>query len=98
MERSKELAPFMDTRGRFTSWPVKQRLQRMAIAELAQRFELWRHYSEREVNDILLDWHTFGDWARLRRQLYDWGYFDRSPDGSTYWLVDEHPTADRPEA
>jgi hypothetical protein len=98
METNKDLAPFLDARGRFKSWPVKEKLQRDAIASLATRFEPWRKYSEREVNDILLDWHTFGDWARLRRLLYAWGYFDRSPDGSSYWLENEHPDADRPDA
>lgn len=88
MEYAPELRPFMDGRGRFTAWPVKQRLQRLAIAQLALRFEPLRIYSEREVNDILLDWHTFRDWARLRRQLYDWGYFERSADGAEYWLVE----------
>ena len=88
MERTKELAPFMDARGRFRAWPVKRRLQLEALGQLAELFEPWRHYSEREVNDILQDWHTFGDWARLRRDLYDLGYLDRSPDGAEYWRVD----------
>ena len=96
MERTKELAPFMDARGRFTAWPVKEKLQRQMVAQLAERFEPWRKYTEREVNDILLDWHTFGDWARLRRLLYEWGYFDRANDGSGYWLIDMEPAADRP--
>jgi len=88
MERTKELAPFMDARGRFTAWPAKRKLQLEALSQLAGLFEPWRHYTEREVNDILQDWHTFGDWARLRRDLYDLGYFDRSPDGATYWRLD----------
>jgi len=58
----------------------------MAAAHLAAQFEPGREYHEREVNELLLDWHTFGDWALLRRVLYDWRYVDRESDGSRYWL------------
>ena len=88
MDRTNALAPFIDARGRFTRWPAKRKLQLVALAELAERFELYRKYSEREVNDILQDWHTFGDWALLRRDLFDLGYFERSPDGASYWRVE----------
>ncbi len=37
------------------------------------------------MNELLLGWHTFGDWALLRRMLFDWGHLDRESDGSRYW-------------
>jgi hypothetical protein len=79
------MAPFVDEHGRFTSWPVKQPLQREIIEWLAQRFEPGRAYSERQANEILDSHHTFGDAALLRRMLYDLGYLDRERDGSRYW-------------
>lgn len=82
----RELRPFVDETGRLTQWPVRQKVQRMAAAYLATRFEPGREYSEREVNQRLLDWHTFGDWALLRRVLFDWGHMDRERDGTRYRL------------
>ena len=82
----RELRPFVDDEGRLKQWPTRQKVQRMAVAQLAAHFEPGREYSEREVNELLLDWHTFGDWALLRRVLYDWRYLDRESDGSRYWL------------
>ena len=84
----RELRPFVDDDGRLTQWPTRQKVQRQAIDLLAARFERGREYSEREVNDLLRTWHTFGDWALLRRMLYDWGYVDRESDGSRYRIVD----------
>ncbi len=44
-----------------------------------------RRYGEREVDAILKQWHTFGDHATLRRDLYDNGFLGRTRDGSQYW-------------
>jgi hypothetical protein len=80
----RELRPFIDGNGRLARWPARQKVQRMAAAYLAGKFESGREYSEREVNFLLLDWHTFGDWALLRRVLFDWGHLDREADGTRY--------------
>ena len=82
----RELRPFIDDEGRLTQWPARQKLQRMAAALLATRFEPGREYSERQANELLRQWHTFEDWALLRRVLYDWNYLDRERDGSRYRL------------
>ena len=82
----RELRPFVDAHGRLFQWPVRQKIQRMAAAYLATRFETGREYSEREVNDLLSEWHTFGDWALLRRVLCDWGYMKRESNGTRYRL------------
>ena len=82
-----ELRPFLDDAGRLRQWPARQRLQRLAIAHLADKFEAGRDYTEKEVNFLLLEWHTFGDWALLRRLLYDWKHLDRERDGTRYRRV-----------
>jgi len=82
------LAPFIDAEGRFGSWPVKEPMQREAIAWLAGRFERDRGYTESEVNAILDSAHTFTDPALLRRLMCDWGVLRRERDGSRYWLVE----------
>ena len=86
----RELRPFMDDQGRLIQWPSKLKIKRMAIDYLATRFTPGREYTEREVNELLLDWHTFGDWAVLRRLLCDWGYMTRERDGTRYRLVSNY--------
>jgi hypothetical protein len=80
------LRPFIDAEGRLHQWPSRQKVQRMAAAFLARRFEPGRDYTEPEVNLLLMDGHTFADWALLRRVLYDWGFLDRESNGSRYWV------------
>lgn len=89
MERQslpREIRPFLDGTGRLIQWPSRHKVQRMAIALLAQRFEPGREYAEKEVNETLIDGHTFADWALLRRSLVDWGFMSRESDGSRYRL------------
>jgi hypothetical protein len=78
------LRPFVGADGRIRQWPTRQKIQRMAAALLARRFEPGRDYTETEVNMMLMDGHTFADWALLRRRLYDWRFLDRESDGSRY--------------
>src|SRR2546423_2316148 len=92
MERStlpRELRPFLDDSGRLRQWPARYKVQRMAAALLALRFEPEREYSEKDVNFTLMDGHTFADWALLRRSLVDWGFLARESDGSRYRLTAE---------
>jgi hypothetical protein len=96
MDRSalpRELRPFVDADGRLIGWPARQKTQRMAVALLASRFEPGREYSEKEVNFLLLEWHTFRDWALLRRSLVDWRHLQRESDGTRYRLAPERPDA-----
>ncbi len=93
MDRSatpRELRPFLDESGRLFRWPARQKVQRLALASLATRFEPGREYAEQDVNFLLMEWHTFGDWAMLRRMLVDWRFLDRESDGSRYRLPAVH--------
>ena len=82
----RELRPFLDDTGRLNQWPARYKVQRMAAALLALRFETGREYPEQDVNFVLMDGHTFADWALLRRSLVDWGFLERESDGSRYRL------------
>lgn len=84
-----ELERFLDAEGRLTRWPAKRRARVPAMRYLVSRFAAGREYSEREVNELLDRWHTFGDAATLRRTLFDEHYLDRTADGSRYWLSRE---------
>ena len=94
MERDslpRELRPFVDDEGRLVQWPARQKVQRHAIGYLATRFTPGTEYHERDVNDLLCRWHTFGDWALLRRLLFNWGFMDRESDGTRYRLRTPSP-------
>lgn len=87
----RELRPFVDDTGRLTQWPSRYKVQRMAVALLARRFEPGREYAEKDVNFLLMDGHTFADWALLRRCLVDWRFMAREADGSRYRLAVDAP-------
>jgi len=82
---------FLDGEGRLQQWPTKHKDQLLVLAYLATRFEYDVSYTEAEVNEVLKQWHTFSDWALLRRELFDREFLDRNLDGSNYRLK-ELPT------
>lgn len=86
MEIPPRLKRFLDTQERVTVWPAKQQDKRLILEYLASKFEHKRNYSEKEVNALLNTWHTFEDYALLRRYLFDYAFLDRERDGSRYWL------------
>lgn len=87
----KDLKNFLDEAGRLTKYPAKRPMKFLALEYLAGKFEKGKRYTEREVNDLLNQWHLFGDPATLRRELYDARFLDRAQDGSAYWLEEEAP-------
>jgi hypothetical protein len=84
-----ELQRYLDEEGRVTRWTGKRFVsdQVLILDYLASKFETGKVYTEREVNAILNQWHTFEDWALLRRELFERGYMNREKNGSAYWLT-----------
>ena len=80
------LKNFLDEENRLKAFPSKRKLQLCAVSYLAEKFEPGKIYTEREVNDLLNQWHTFRDPETLRRELFQNHYLDRRRDGSAYWL------------
>ena len=95
MEWNVILRNFLDANGKLTAFPAKRKMKVYCLFYLAGKFEAGREYTEREVNELLLDWHTFADPATLRRELYDYGFLARSRDGKVYRLAEKQPA---PEA
>lgn len=86
-----ELRGFLDAEGKLKQWPSKPQKRALALQYLSDRFEKDRLYSEREVNEILKAWHTFSDWALLRREMVESGLFTRQSDATQYRLADPKP-------
>lgn len=88
----RQLKRFLDQQGRLIDYPVKFKKQIYALFYLASKFQPGRRYSEAEINEILKEWHTFDDWAMLRRDMCDRHFFGREADGLEYWLKENQPT------
>ena len=91
MEQKAIIARFLDDTGRITQLPRKQKARLAALEYLAEQFEDDCFYTEQQVNDLCGQWHTFGDYFLLRRELVDNGLLNREKDGSRYWRVKEKP-------
>lgn len=78
------LRNFLNDNGQVIQWPAKYSNQQLVLEYLALQFDTKSVYTESQVNGILKTWHTFGDWALLRRALVDEGYMQRKTDGSEY--------------
>jgi hypothetical protein len=70
--------------GKLIEFPVKEKRKIAILSHIAGSFEAGRRYSEKEVNEVLKAF--FADYVTLRRYLIEYGYLDRKPDGSAYWL------------
>ena len=93
MELTHILRNFLDANGKLTAFPAKRKMKLYALLYLAQKIPADTDFTEREINDILLTWHTFADPATLRRELYEYGFLDRRRDGKVYRLAQMQPTA-----
>ena len=94
MEWNNILRNFLDSGGKLTAFPARRKMKIYCLLYLSGKFEAGKAYSEREINEELLTWHTFSDPATLRRELYDYRFLDRSRDGKVYRLAQKQPTAE----
>lgn len=72
------------TSGKLTSFSQQEKHKFVVLREIAKRFEQDRFYGEKEVNELLKP--VFHDYVKVRRYLIEYGFLDREPDGSQYWL------------
>lgn len=57
-------------------------MRQKAFRYLSSKFKTDIKYTEKEVNQILTDWSTIGDYFLLRRGLVDSRFLSRTADGS----------------
>lgn len=92
-EQKVDIARFLNEEGQILCLPRKRTPRLAVLAYLAEKFEYGRDYTEKEVNGLCDQWHTFGDYFILRRELVDYGFLSRERDGSRYWRNREEPGA-----
>ncbi|MCI1965609.1 MAG: DUF2087 domain-containing protein [Oscillospiraceae bacterium] len=84
-EESKKIRQtYFDEAGRLKSIPSKEKKKIVVLKAIAALFKTNREYSEKEINRILE--RVCGDYVSLRRELIEYGFFDRKTDGSCYWV------------
>ncbi|WP_414150860.1 DUF2087 domain-containing protein [Acetobacterium carbinolicum] len=85
LEQKIKISNFLDDSGKITQLSQKKIFRVATLCYLADKFEANRNYTEKEVNSICEEWHTFGDYFILRRDLIDNGLLCREANGSRYW-------------
>ncbi|MBP2633823.1 MAG: hypothetical protein H6Q70_4451 [Firmicutes bacterium] len=85
MEQKIDITKFLDNSGKITQLSQKKKFRVATLYYLAEKFELNRNYTEKEVNATCDEWHTFGDYFVLRRELVDNGLLCRESNCSRYW-------------
>lgn len=86
----------LDADGHLVRWPTKRPQRELALRYLSGCFAPNQIYAEVDVNEILKRWHTFDDWALLRRELVDRGYLSRDAAGREYRVASLPETQDNP--
>lgn len=70
--------------GPLSGFPKKEKRKIVILRQLAKLFREGQRYTEKEVNAVLKE--KLDDYVTLRRYLIEYGFMDRLPDGSQYWL------------
>jgi hypothetical protein len=76
----------LDDKGRVFRWPKKKLEKYAVLLYLHRKMTTGKIYSEKEVNEIIMQWHSFGDYALLRREMFDNFLLERTKDGKEYWI------------
>ncbi len=83
---------YLDGDKKIKTWPSKKSVKIEILAYLSEKFEQDVFYTEKEVNEIVKNWHTFGDFFLLRRELIDKKFLSRTQDGANYWKEERTTT------
>jgi predicted transcriptional regulator len=83
----KVMANFVDAEGCITAFPAQEKKFLVLLRYVLKAFEPGKHYSEKQVNEVLLRFNE--DTAVMRRSLVDFGMMARQGGGGEYWRVDE---------
>ncbi len=83
-EKDEVIKSFFDENGGLKSYPVKEKKKIIVLMEIAKNFSKGKTYSEKEINRILKRIHE--DNATIRRALVEYGFIERTNDGSNYWV------------
>lgn len=70
--------------GPLSHFPAKEKRKIIVLRHLLKRFEAGKTYSEQEVNKLIKE--VYADYVTVRRCFIEYGFMERTPDGSSYWV------------
>lgn len=73
--------------GPLKTFDMKEKSKIVVLGQIVRHFSHNRVYSEKQVNEILKS--IYPDFATIRRYLIEYGFMDRKPDCSEYWLKED---------
>lgn len=91
LDRVEKVSRHFDADGLMQRWPSKANHAELCLWVMWSRLPAGATYSEREISDLLADWHSFGDHALLRRGLVDARLVSRTVDGREYRRIEQRP-------
>lgn len=86
-ENEKVLAAYFKhgLNGPLELFPLKEKKRVIILRHILKQFDADKKYTEKEVNAILKPFYD--DYLILRRNLIEYGFMDRTQDGSSYWVT-----------
>ncbi|GEL66880.1 DUF2087 domain-containing protein [Marinilactibacillus psychrotolerans] len=84
-EKEKIISNFME-QGKVVKVPAKEKKKYILLDEFVNRFEEGKIYTDKEINFELLTMYPVEEYVEQRRYLITFGFFERTNDGSQYWL------------
>jgi hypothetical protein len=79
----------LDDKERITRWPKKKAEKLEVLKYIQSKMNTGIKYSEKQINEIIEKWHCFGDYALIRRELFDNYLLERTKDGREYWIEEK---------
>ena len=79
-----KVARLFDDEGRMTHWPSKEKQSILCLWYMWSKVPAGQSFSEKDFNALLTSWHLFGDYALIRRAMFEMKLIDRSGD-NVWW-------------
>lgn len=70
--------------GPICEFPSREKRKIIILRQIMKRFEAGKGYSEHEINLVLMK--IWDDYVTIRRYLIEYGFMERTADGSQYWV------------
>lgn len=83
-EKETVIKNHMDQNGALLTYPAREKKKIIVLQEITKNFAKGKTYSEKEINQMLK--RIYEDYATLRRALVEYGFIERTNDGSSYWV------------
>lgn len=83
-EREKILQTYFDENGGLRECPAREKKKIVVLSAIADQFKKGKKYSEKEVNRLL--GRIYEDYPYIRRLLIEYGFMERTKDGTWYWV------------